>query len=279
MGSNSGHRRGVVLSRPSGKGTPMEIRIDGDGPSLVLIHSLLTDAAAFDDVIPALSKQRRVVRLSLPGYGGSPPLSAERPTMADLADAIAAGMDQAEVEPSGAVLGNGLGAFVALALAVDHGHRFGPLIVANGGATFAEDRRLAFTKMADLVDDGGMAAVADLAIHRIYPADYLQANPAAAEERRAVLIKANPVAFAAACRALRDLDLTPNLPRLTNPTLVVAGEADQTTPPEMARQLAAELPNSELVELADCGHCPPLEQPEAFANAVSAFLDAQSETS
>ncbi|MYE66399.1 MAG: alpha/beta fold hydrolase, partial [Acidimicrobiaceae bacterium] len=63
-----------------------------------------------------------------------------------------------------------------------------------------------------------------------------------------------------------------DLGRITNPTLVIGGAADSTTPPEMSAELAASIAGAELVILDDCGHCPPLQQPEALSAAVDAFL-------
>ena len=123
--------------------------------------------------------------------------------------------------------------------AIQHGDRFGPLIVANGGAVFSDERRVAFTNMSDLVSAGGMEAVVDVAVRRIFTEQHLASHPEVIAERRAVLVETDPVAFAAACRALRDMDLTDRLGVVANPTLVIAGGADQTTPPEMARELGA----------------------------------------
>ncbi len=250
----------------------MQIDITGSGKSLVLVHSLLTDSRAFDLVASKLSSHHRVVRVSLPGFGTTPPLEVDAPTIYDLADVVADALDAADVETDAAVLGNGLGAFVCVALAIRHGDRFGPLIVANGGAVFTEERRAAFTHMSDLVTEGGMEAVVDVAVRRIFTEQHLAEHPEVIDERRAVLVETNPGAFAAACRALRDMDLTDTARGISNPTLVIAGGADQTTPPEMARELAELIPDAELVELAGCGHCPPLEQPDAFVEAVENWL-------
>lgn len=251
----------------------MQIDVEGSGPTLVLVHSLLTDSHAFDEVVPELAKSFRVVRISLPGFGTTPPLEIDSPTIFDLADVVAAGLKTAHVDSHCAVLGNGLGAFVCVALAIRHGDSFGPLIIANGGAAFSDERRLAFTKMADLVEDSGMDAVVDLAVRRIFPEQYLSAHPDVIDIRREVLVRTHAGAFADSCRALRDLDLRPRLAEIDNPTLVLGGGADQTTPPEMGQELAAGIGGAHFVELEGCGHCPPLEQPEEFIHEVESFLD------
>jgi pimeloyl-ACP methyl ester carboxylesterase len=44
------------------------------------------------------------------------------------------------------------------------------------------------------------------------------------------------------------------------------------TPPALARELAAGLPDASLVEIAGCAHCPPLERPGEFLKAVGPHL-------
>ncbi len=235
---------------------------------------MLTDAQAFDGVVPALAQRRTIYRISLPGFGRSTPLASNGSdlTVVDLADCVAATMRALGCGVRTSVLGNGLGAFVSLALAIRHGDRFGALLVANGGATFSAERRTAFGTMSRLVLEGGMAAVVDVAVRRIFPAAYLEAHPEVIDERRLVLERVDAGAFAAYCRALATMDLRGDLAAMRKPTLVLAGQADETTPVEMAEQLAAGIPGARLAVLPGCGHCPPLEQPDAFVDAVESFL-------
>ncbi len=57
-------------------------------------------------------------------------------------------------------------------------------------------------------------------------------------------------------------DSRPGLPAITAPTLVVAGEQDVLTPPELAREIAAGIPGAEFQSIGHCGHLPPLERPQ-----------------
>lgn len=259
--------RGVELSTGH-----VSVDVVGEGPPLLLLHSLLTDAAAFDQIVPSLAGSHQVCRVSLPGFDGSAPL--RDPDIFDLSDLVADVMTELGLRSDASVLGNGLGGFVAVALAVRHGDRFDQLIATNCGAAFSPERAEAFGTMSGLVEEGGMAAVADVAVRRVFPEDYLAQHPEIIEERTEVLLRVDPGAFAAACRALGALDLRPQLGSIDNPTLVVAGADDQTTPPEMAVELANDIPNATRVVLSDCGHCPQLQQPAALLAAIESFLDS-----
>lgn len=242
----------------------------GDGPDVVLLHSLLTDRAVWDPVVPALATERRVWQVDLPGYGGSP---AAPPDIAAHADRVAGFLDDRDLPPDVAVVGNGLGAVVALALAVRHGARIGPLVLAGGAAQFPGAAKEPFATMAEVARTDGMAGVVDVAVRRIFTEDHLAAHPDALAERRAVLLRTDPEVFARACDALREVDLRAGLAGVDNPTLVVVGDQDRATPPERARELADGIPGAELVVLPDCAHAPQLQQPHAFLAAVAPFLD------
>src|SRR5207253_558740 len=81
-------------------------------------------------------EQRTVSRINLPGFGASNPI--ELHSVADHADHVSRVMDALNLPTDTAVFGNGFGAFVALELAIRHGKRFGPLIVADTLASFPE---------------------------------------------------------------------------------------------------------------------------------------------
>ncbi|KQW19132.1 hypothetical protein ASC80_16985 [Afipia sp. Root123D2] len=242
----------------------------GAGKPIVLLHSLLADRAIFDKIVPILARQRRVIVPDLPGFGGS---SSAGATIEGIADRISGLFDALDLGTTADVLGNGFGGFVASALAVRHGTKFDRLILADTGVGFTPEGKQSFFAMAERVRQSGMEAIVDVALKRLFPEDFISANPAIMAERRAALVKTNPEFFAEACHALAALDLTPHIGTIRNPTLVVVGELDAATPPEMTRALAKALPGAELIEMPGCGHAPMAQAPEAFIKAISKFLD------
>lgn len=56
------------------------------------------------------------------------------------------------------------------------------------------------------------------------------------------------------------------------PTLVLVGEGDEATPPDLAREIAAGIPGSRLVTIPDSGHLSTLEQPEAVNRALLEWI-------
>lgn len=240
----------------------------GDGPHLLLVHSLLTELRVFDVMLPELAAARRTTRINLPGFGASSPVRLG--SVADHADHVARVMDALALPKDTTVFGNGFGAFVVLELAVRHGARFGRLIVADTLAAFPEPARAPFRGMAERVSKDGMAAVLDTAIGRMFPPAFAERHPEVIAARKAALGAVDPHCFARACLALASLDLSDNAKKIANPTLVMCGALDQTTPPALARALAEKIPGARYVEIPGSGHCPMLEQPAFLASTILA---------
>src|SRR5712675_868045 len=245
----------------------------GQGPALFLFHSLLSDRASFDAIVPQLARSFRVIVPELPGFGQSAAVSGGLAGVADrMADAVrdAAGDDEV------VVLGNGYGGFVALQMAIRHPGIATRLILADCGAAFSEDGRQAFRNMAAASSAKGLAAITDVAMRRLFAPEFQADHPELMRDRREAFLRTDPDVFRAACDALAELDLRPGLARVEIPVLVLVGEHDEATPPPMSHELAAGLPHARLKMIAGCAHVPQLQSPEMFLDAIGDFLPASS---
>jgi len=241
----------------------------GNGPPLFLLHSLLSDRASFDAIVPLLSPSFRVIVPELPGFGLSPAVSGG---LAEVADRIAAAVKDAAGGEQAIVLGNGYGGFVALQMAIRHPALATKFILADCGAAFSEPGRQAFRNMAAASEAKGLAAITDVAMRRLFASEFQAAHPDLMADRRAAFLKTDPKVFRAACAALAELDLRPELGKVAVPVLVLVGEHDEATPPPMSHELAAGLPNARLKIIAGCAHVPQLQAPAAFLDAIADFL-------
>lgn len=246
----------------------------GAGPDLVLLHSLLAERSVFDRALPDLASDYRVTLPNLPGYGGTPPLEDDNPSVADYADRIAGIMDALDLPPDTAVLGNGAGGFMAVALGIRHGGRIGKLVLADTGPGFPEPAKAPLRLLADKVEETGMDIVLDAAMARMFPPDYIEGHPDVIAERKAALAACNPKAFAATARALANVEMADQLGTIKNPTLVMVGLEDATTPPAMSHALHQGIAGSKLVEIPGCGHCPQIQARDTFVTELKAFLAA-----
>jgi pimeloyl-ACP methyl ester carboxylesterase len=67
-------------------------------------------------------------------------------------------------------------------------------------------------------------------------------------------------------------DSRPGLASVRCPTLVVVGDGDQLTPPELAAEMHALMPESRLVTIPDCGHLSTIERPEAVNRTLTEWI-------
>jgi pimeloyl-ACP methyl ester carboxylesterase len=63
-------------------------------------------------------------------------------------------------------------------------------------------------------------------------------------------------------------DSRPGLGAIKCPTLVLVGDGDEATPPELAREIASAIGDARLVVIGDCGHLSTLDQPEQVTAAL-----------
>jgi 3-oxoadipate enol-lactonase len=241
----------------------------GAGPPLFLLHSLLSDRASFDAVVPQLSQSFRVIVPELPGFGRSQTVSGDLTAVADrMAEAV---KDAAGGEDT-IVLGNGYGGFVALQMAIRHPSLAAKLVLADCGAAFSEPGREAFRNMAVASRAKGLAAITDVAMRRLFAPEFQAQHPDLMRDRREAFLRTGPEVFRAACDALAVLDLRPQLGEVRVPVLVLVGEHDEATPPPMSHELAAGLPNARLKIIPGCAHVPQLQSPELFLETIGDFL-------
>jgi 3-oxoadipate enol-lactonase len=265
---------GTVNAAQSGQGSGEGSgQGSGKAPVLFLFHSLLSDRASFDAIVPTLSRSHRVIVPELPGFGASKPVDGG---LAAVADRMAEAVKEAAAGCETIVLGNGYGGFVALQMAIRHPAIASRLILADCGAAFSQSGREAFRNMAAASRAKGLAAITDVAMRRLFAPEFQAQHPDLMRDRREAFLKTDPQVLQAACAQLAELDLRSELARVEVPVLVLVGEHDEATPPPMSHELAAGLPNARLKVLGGCAHVPQLQSPDMFLDAIGDFLPASS---
>src|SRR5580765_7817069 len=198
------------MDRQFASGT-VNAAVAGDGPPLFLFHSLLSDRASFDAIVPQLSKSFRVIVPELPGFGKS---SATTGSLAGVADRMAEAVRDAAGRDDAIVLGNGYGGFVALQMAIRHPAIASRLVLADCGAAFSEPGREAFRNMAAASMAKGLSAITDVAMRRLFAPEFQAEHPDLMADRREAFLRTDPDVFRAACDALASLDLRPELAKV-----------------------------------------------------------------
>src|SRR5204862_628967 len=98
------------------------------------------------------------------------------------------------------------------------------------------------------------------------------AQPALVGLFRHVLLANDPQAYAAACRAVVETDVTARLAEVRCPALILLGSQEQVAPLPAALALKAGIPHAAVRVIPDAGHLPFLEQPALFNAALLEFV-------
>jgi 3-oxoadipate enol-lactonase len=240
---------------------------DPAGPAVVFANSLGTDLRVWDAVLPQLLPGLRIIRYDKRGHGLSDaPDGTWR--IEDFADDLAGILDALGATRV-AMVGLSVGGLIAQALASRRPDLVRVLILSGTAAKIGT---------ADLwnariraVEADGIASIADPILERWFSAEFRARNPELALWRN-MLNRTPAAAYAATCGAIRDADLTEGTRALSLPTLALVGDQDGSTPPDLVRATAALIPGARCEVIADAGHLPGVEQPEAVATLIADFL-------
>ncbi len=96
-------------------------------------------------------------------------------------------------------------------------------------------------------------------------------HPAIAAFVRELVMRQDPLAYAATCEAVAGTQAAV-LESLRCPTLVLTGDEDATAPPAAARAIAHAINGATFSIVSRCGHWTPLEQAETVTNHLMNFL-------
>lgn len=245
----------------------------GSGPALVLLHAFPLNASMWSAQREALSATHRVLCPDQRGFGGTQ-LGHDDPSLDEVADDVAAMLDARKV---GEIVLGGLsmGGYVAMAFLRRHASRVRALILADTRASADTPEGAANRlRVADAVIEAGSSALlVDEMLPTLLGATTRERQPLVQGRVKALVERAPAYAVAWAQRAMAARpDSFDTLRAFDRPALVVVGEEDELSPPADAHAMADALPNATLVTIPESGHLTSVEAPEAFNDAVAAFL-------
>jgi len=244
---------------------------EGAGDPLVLLHAFPLNGRMFESQMMAFSGDRRVVAPDYPGFGRSPRTPAQ-PDVHYYAEGVRGLLDRLHFER--VVLGGvSMGGYVAFECMRLFPDRISALILANTRPEpDPEEMREIRNQMALSVAREGVEVLVELQMERLLAPESLQ-DEALVENVRAMILENSPDGAVAALGAMRERpDSRPLLADINVPTLVIGGEEDGISSPEVMGAMAAEIPGASHVTLPGTAHLSNLEAPEKFNAVLADFL-------
>ena len=253
----------------------MTIHYQLDGPEgaplVVLSNSLGTTLSLWEPQLAALAAHYRVLRYDTHGHGRTDKRGSV--TLSQLGADVIALLDRLSVAKAH-FCGISMGGLTGLWLARFAPERFISVTIANSAAKIGE--QAGWDARARTVREEGMEAVAASAAERWFSEAFRHQSPQVVAPLIQQLSQINPEGYAACCEALGGADLRAEVKNIALPLLVLAGQHDPVTTVADGEFIRQQAPDAQLTVLP-ASHLSNVEAPQAFNDALLAFLASQEE--
>ncbi|WP_312029610.1 alpha/beta fold hydrolase [Paenibacillus sedimenti] len=244
----------------------------GQGTPLILLHGFPLDHRMWRLQVEALSASYRIITPDLRGMGQSD-VPVSNISLDQYAEDILALMDKLNIQKA-ALGGFSMGGYIAFALLRKAPERFLGLVLANTRPEAdGQEGRKNRMNMAASIYDKGAAAARDAMLPKLITEQTKEAQPQLAGELGEVMGAMPPegLVHASLAMAFRG-DSVDLLPSIAVPTLVIAGEQDPITPPDVMKKMADQIKGASYHVIPAASHLTPLEKPEVFNRLLLDFL-------
>ncbi len=253
----------------------------GDTTPVLLVHGGGPGASGFGNFsrnMEALARDRRVLVIDLPGYGGSDNREVEGSLFDALSAVLLCFLDALGIERA-SIVGNSLGAGTALRTAIDHPGRVERLVLMGAGGSLPIHSVYPTPGLAKMFNyyagDGPSEAKLRAILNelvfdpRTIPTAMIEARLQASMRPDVI---ANPPLRQRAAAGIRDDLWREPLHKVKHPALLIWGREDKVIPLDAAFLYARTLPNAELHVFPRCGHWAQWEKAGPFNVLVAEFL-------
>ena len=246
-----------------------------DAPSLVLLHGFGASLQTWDAWADELEKDRRVVRIDVPGFGLSgPAANNDYSDAADVARLLAL-LDQLGLQQV-ALGGHSMGGRIAWNFAVAHPERVSHLILVSPDGfpdpNSTSENTYKVSPMLGLMQFSLPAWALKMGVAPAYGDDSLLTPQVMRRYQDMLRAPGVRSAVIERMRQSRNIAPVPLLQSLKMPVLLVWGEKDAFIPISNAQDYLKVIPQATLVSIPNAGHVVHEEAPMVSVQAVQAFL-------
>ena len=250
-------------------GCPIHVEIEGPerAPILILSNSLGTTLHMWDPQMQAFAERFRLVRFDRRGHGksGVPkgPYSMER--LGRDVIGVLDGLGIAKINWCGLSMGG----MVGMWLGANAANRVDKLILSNTSSFFSDPTM--WDGRIKLVREKGLEGIVDANMERWFTKGFRDSAPEAIARMKTMFCATNVEGYIGCGYAIRDMDHRPLLPKISAPTLVIAGRHDPATTLEAGEYIKQHIPGATIAVL-EAAHISNMEQPKTYADTMLGFL-------
>lgn len=248
--------------------------LQGKGKTLVFLHAFPLNHSMWQAQIDEFSRDFQVFAPDARGFGETTGF-VDEPAIETLASDLAELLDFLGIDDRIILCGLSMGGYTALAFARMFPSRLRALILCDTRADADSDEaKTARDEMMVFARENGARQVAQKMSTKLLGETTRREQLQIAEQVEEMASTNTGEALAKAISALRNRpDSTNFLSSIHVPTLVVGGEEDVVSPPDVMREMANQIPDARYVSIEGAGHLSNLEAPEKFNAVLKEFLD------
>ncbi|MGK0168534.1 MAG: pimeloyl-ACP methyl ester carboxylesterase [Gammaproteobacteria bacterium] len=252
-------------------GTP--VWVCGSGPTVIFAHGVLMDHRMWHAQVAALSGRFRVCSFDMLGHGQGPPSPAE-PVLGDFVEQAEEVVSRFSESGAPAFVGFSMGALIAQAIAASHRTPLAGVVLMNAVYARTPDQSAVVRlRSQNSARDGAQGAVRS-AHERWFTDDDRDYRPNDIDEICRWMLDGEfaPKHRAHWVFANSDDQTAGKLGKITCPALVMTGEYDGGSTPEMAQTMASEIPGAQLEVLSGQRHMMPVLDAASVNSLLTNFL-------
>ncbi len=257
-------------------GLAVHYRDEGQGFPVVLLHGAASSLYTWDGWARDLSKNYRVIRYDLPGFGMTGPNATKDYSMAWQVRFLGTLLDRLNV-PACALAGNSYGGHIANEFAYTYPERVKKLILVDASGYPVTGRRIAAMQLAKLPVIGWAMGYLTprffvaMNVRQTY-GDPGRVTDAVIDRYYDLILRAgNREAFRILNRSEMQ-DSAAKIRTLAMPTLILWGAKDRVLPVSLAERFHRDIRGSRLIVYPEAGHIPMEEIPDKTAGDTREFL-------
>jgi 3-oxoadipate enol-lactonase len=261
---------------------PMQITVNGlsvnytldgraSGPVITMSNSLASNLSMWDPQMSVLASRYRILRYDTRGHGGTDappgPYSLDELTEDVRALVQALGITRTHF------IGLSMGGMIGQIMALKYPQLLQSVVLCDTMSRVPTEAKPLWDDRIHTAETQGMEPLVEPTLARWFTEPFRQQGSPVLDRVRTMIRTTPPQGYAGCCHAIAALNLTEHLQAISLPTLIIVGEDDPGTPVAASRVIHEQIKGSELVILKSAAHLSNMEQPEAFNQALTVFME------
>jgi 3-oxoadipate enol-lactonase len=240
------------------------------GPVITMSNSLASNLSMWEPQMPVLTSRYRVLRYDTRGHGGTE-ATAGPYSLDELSEDVRALLRALGITRTH-FIGLSMGGMIGQIIAIKYPQMLQSLVLCDTMSRVPTEAKPMWDDRIHTAETGGMEPLVEPTLARWFTEPFRQKGSPVLDQVRTMIRSTPPRGYTGCCHAIAALNLTDHLKAITLPTLIIVGEDDPATPVAASHVIHEQSRGSELVILKSAAHLSNLEQPEAFNQALTAFL-------